>query len=286
MNYWSNAWRFCSPVLCILTMTIAVLNCHAGVVTLPSIRDNVIFQENLSNSNGQGYLFAGDAGGGGIRRALLKFDATATIPAGAQIQSVQLNLHVSRASFASPLPASLHKTLADWGEGNSNAGERSGGGAPAQAGDATWVARFFGGALWTTSGGDFVPAASWTGELGGIGIYTLNSTPQLIADVQGWLDNSASNFGWILRGDESQPGTARRIDSRELSDPTLRPSLIVTYTDPPPLDPKKVPLPPWSLIVLGLLLTMFGYLADSKLDSSRSIENRGPASGKRVEETH
>ena len=38
--------------------------------------------------------------------------------------------------------------------------------------------------------------------VGAIGQYTWSSA-QMVADVQGWLDNPASNFGWLMLGDES-----------------------------------------------------------------------------------
>ena len=104
----------------------------ADEVVLQPVRDNTLYQENAGNSNGAGYLFAGEQGGGSVRRALLRFDVAGAVPAGAQVAQVELNLHVSRAGFADPLPASLHRALADWGEAGSNAGERSGAGALTQ----------------------------------------------------------------------------------------------------------------------------------------------------------
>ncbi|MGH7613747.1 MAG: hypothetical protein ACREMW_06870 [Gemmatimonadales bacterium] len=55
------------------------------------------------------------------------------------------------------------------------------------------------------------------------------STAQLVADVQGWLADPASNFGWILIGDESATATAKQFDSRE-SAASIRPELRVFFT--------------------------------------------------------
>src|SRR6185295_1664622 len=110
----------------------------AAEMALEPAHDNSMYEEYPGNSNGAGYLFAGRAGGGGIRRALLRFDVARSIPAGARIDAVQLRLSVSRASNAAPEPAALHRMLAPWGEASSNAGERSGSGTAAQDGDATW----------------------------------------------------------------------------------------------------------------------------------------------------
>jgi hypothetical protein len=220
----------------------------AAEITLTPMRDNSMYEEYIENSNGAGYLFAGRAGGGGIRRALLRFDVAGAIPPGAQIDSAALRLTVSRAATSDPLPATLHRVLADWGEAGSNAGERAGIGAAAQPGDATWTTRFYPSVAWLTPGGDFVPSASLTGMIGGDGTYTLASTPALTDDVQDWLDAPASNFGWVLRVDESAPGTARRIDSRE-SPAATRPALTIVYTEAP-----AVPIPSYTLVIIGASL--------------------------------
>jgi hypothetical protein len=50
------------------------------------------------------------------------------------------------------------------------------------------------------------------------------------ADVQGWLDHPATNFGWQIRADELQaPPSARRFGSRESATP---PVLTVIFTPP------------------------------------------------------
>ena len=243
-------------LLAALVGTTWSIGAAADEVVLQPVQDNTIYQENSSNSNGAGYLFTGDQGGGSTRRALLRFDVAGTVPGGAQIEQVELKLHVSRASFADPLPATLHRGIAAWGEAGSNAGERAGAGAPAQFGDATWSHRFYPTQGWISTGGDFDAVASATGALGGFGNYTFTSSPDLVADVQGWLDAPAQNFGWVLRGDESQGSTARRIDSRESTTPTTRPALRIVYELPSP-----VPIPLSVSGALTLLLIVIGRRA-------------------------
>jgi hypothetical protein len=51
----------------------------------------------------------------------------------------------------------------------------------------------------------------------------------MVADVQMWLDNPVSNFGWMIRGDETATRTARRYNSRENPAAGSRPRLIVQY---------------------------------------------------------
>jgi spore coat protein A len=56
------------------------------------------------------------------------------------------------------------------------------------------------------------------------------SSPTLAADVQSWLSNPSTNFGWVVVGQEGSNNTAKRFDTREIADPTFRPVLQVTYS--------------------------------------------------------
>ncbi len=51
----------------------------------------------------------------------------------------------------------------------------------------------------------------------------------LTADAQSWVNNPSSNFGWCVLGNESAPGTAKRFDTRENSNPNHVPTLQVNY---------------------------------------------------------
>ena len=81
---------------------------------------------------------------------------------------------------------------------------------------------------WGTPGGDFSPDASAAVTVAGIGSYTWESTSQLVADVQSWLDDPAANFGWLVLGDESKSKTTKRFNSKDNAD--NRPMLAVEYT--------------------------------------------------------
>lgn len=122
----------------------------------------------------------------------------------------------------------------DW-----NAGRQSptrypeGSGGAAATGDATWLHTFYSTAFWTNPGGDFSPTASAATMVGGFGSYTWGSTPELVADVQEWLDNASINFGWLLAGNEAASPTAKRFDSRENLTESFRPKLTVDYTPGP-----------------------------------------------------
>jgi len=120
--------------------------------------------------------------------------------------------------------------MADWGEGTSNAGEPGGAGTTPSLGDATWNYRFFNTAPWGTVGGDFAAGASATTTISDpLRFYTWDSTGAMVADVQGWVSQRSSNFGWAVVGDETGIGNAMRFDSREGTNP---PALVVTFTPP------------------------------------------------------
>ncbi len=216
------------------TMPLAT-NAPTLSVALGSSADNTLYEDPTGSlSNGAGaYFFAGRAGltvNGAIRRGLIRFDVGSRIPASATIVSVTLYLTMSQ-TIAGPQPVELHRVTASWGEGASSATGGEGSGAPAATGDATWLYRFYTSTLWTTPGGDFVPTASATTTVGGVGLYTWSS-PGMGADVQAWLSTPSTNDGWLLLGNEATSSTAKRFDTKENPDPAGRPVLLIMYTLP------------------------------------------------------
>jgi hypothetical protein len=207
----------------------------ADEVTIGASRDNTLYQDDLGAiSNGAGsYLFVGVSALGITRRAVVAFDLFA-IPAGSTVTSAVLRLHMSRTIALSPDDTAVYRLLQSWGEGTSNAPANEGQGAPSAPGDATWIHRYFPLVLWDSPGGVFAPtASSVTGIGSAIAVYSWPSTPQMVADIQGWLNTPATNFGWVVIGNEASPGTARRFDSRENIGASFRPSLTVSYTSAP-----------------------------------------------------
>jgi len=211
----------------------------ATVVDIGPSKDNTLYESATGAlSNGSGvYLFSGRTatiGGELRRRALLAFDVAGNVPADATIQSVSLTLHLSKTSIIAPATAtSLHTVSIDWGEGASTALVNEGQGAAAAMNDATWTQAINPSSNWTTPGGDFNPIASATQIVAGAGVfYTWSSTPEMVADVQGWLTNPAANFGWIVIGNESVGRTAKRFDSRENITASFRPVLSVEFSAP------------------------------------------------------
>ena len=212
----------------------------AQLANINPIKDNTLYQYDpaegdVSNALGQ-HFFAGETGMGELRRGVLAFDIAGNIPAGSTILGVTLSLNMSRTGSATPRIVELHKMLADWGEGTSVAPGEEGDGAPATTNDATWRHRFFDTIFWTTEGGDFSATVSGSQSVGAVGMYTWSSS-QMRADVQSWLDDPASNFGWLVLGDESEIATAKRFDTRESASP---PVLTIIYR---PAGPRPTPTP-------------------------------------------
>ncbi|MCZ6816208.1 MAG: DNRLRE domain-containing protein [Planctomycetota bacterium] len=206
----------------------------ADVANLGALKDNTLIQDSAGAfSNGIGpSFFSGRIGApvNSIRRGLIAFDVSGSIPAGSIIDSVTLTLFMSQTN-AGAHTINLHPVLADWGEGTSFA--PGGGGAPSTAGDATWKHTFYPNSFWSSDGGDYSGTVSGSQVVNQIGYYTFGSTATMVADAQGWLDMPAGNFGWILVGNEASPTTVKRFDTRENFMPERRPVLSVDYTPAP-----------------------------------------------------
>ncbi len=261
-------------VAMLVTLTACPFAVRADVVTLTSSKDNTLYEDAggaLSNGAGE-HCFTGKKNNGKIDRAVMAYDIAGSIPAGSVINSVSLTLTLSRES-SDAQEVTLHRLLADWGEGASLAGSGQGAGGPSATGDATWIHTFFSSSFWTTPGGDFDPTVSAMQTVDAEGVYTWNSTPELVADVQSWLNTPAQNFGWILVGDENAGGTDKRFDTHECDDTAGtdcaladRPQLVIDFTAPPAPAAST-----WGLIVMALLIATASTVILSK--KSNRISN-------------
>ena len=221
-------------IILLLLFLPAAENSRADVVQIPPMQDNTLYDDEAGSiSNGAGWYFfvgrTGTSAGGNRRRGVMAFDIESIIPAGATIQSVSLTVTLSKSPNLTARTISLRKLLESWGEGTSNAADPEGAGALSTLNDATWVHRFYSSTSWSTPGGSFSPTTSGSISAGGVGTYTFNSTAQMIADVQSWLDDPLTNFGWLFLGNESILSTARRFNTRENSNVASRPVLTVSY---------------------------------------------------------
>lgn len=84
--------------------------------------------------------------------------------------------------------------------------------------------------MWSATGGDFAGTASASLSIGATtGQYYTWSGGTLVNDVQGWLDNPATNYGWGVMDDAATAQSARRFSSHEQTN--NKPVLAVTYTE-------------------------------------------------------
>lgn len=209
----------------------------ADQVTLTAARDTNLIQTLPADpqmaNGGDDSIFVGrtnQGDGADRRRGLLAFDLS-SIPAGSTITAVTFSMTLNRTRGGAS-QTRLHRALQNWGEGTAAGTSGGGGGGQAGSNDATWYCPYFPSSLWNTVGGDYVATASATTTVSGsLTTYTWTSA-QLVADVQGWLNNPATNFGWFIIGDESSGQTAKRFNSRENASTGQRPRLVVTFTPP------------------------------------------------------
>ena len=203
----------------------------ADTLTINPAADGTLIQPNDGGqySLGAAYNFycgrTGTNGGGTLRRGLLRFDL-ASIPVGSTVTSVSLRLYMSQTSGGAS-NCGLHRVQQAWGEGTSFA--FGGGGTLPEPNDVTWTHRVWPTLQWSVPGGSYVGTASAVRSVNGAGTYTWASTAALVADVQGWVNDRESNFGWAVVGDEVTLNSAKKFEARESGTPAYRPTLVVNY---------------------------------------------------------
>lgn len=209
------------PLWCFSLVLIAVAGAAQGVeMQRAPAADATLFGDEPDLANGSGsHLFIGATAGGFPRRAVMRFDLS-EVPPGSTVRSASLRVVIDRIANSAPddSVASLHRLLDSWGEGTSGAGGGgNGGGEVAVPGDVTWTQRYYSASMprtWNTPGGDFA-AESASIPMVSTGSFVWTSTPEMLADLQGWVNDPASNHGWLIRGSEATTRTAKRLISRE-----------------------------------------------------------------------
>ncbi len=204
----------------------------ADTLTLPTMADATLVEEpaGLLASGASPSIYAGRVGlnGDGLkRRALLQFGIAGNVPAGATITSVQLTLTLTFQN-SGPQTLNLHRTLESWSEGPADS--PGGSGVRAGRGDVTWIHRVYPDVFWSTAGGTFDPASHGFATTGDFGPVTWGSTPEMVADVQAWLDGTAVNDGWTLTGNEGEVQTVKQFAAKEWEIVEERPLLTIEYT--------------------------------------------------------
>ena len=226
----------CATVLLLLASCQFPTQAAPVTITKQPAADASLIEVAPTNNNGaQAWILSGRTQNGPRNRGVLKFDLS-DLPAGTVIQSVALTLEVTRVPDEPPVNSAfgLHRMLRSWGEGNKAATGSSppGKGLPASPGEVTWTHAFYPTNAWSAPGGaadvDFSSVESSFQFVSGLGTYRFESTPEIVGDVQAWVDHPETNYGWLLLcGSEGVPFSARRFGSRE--DTNFPPVLEITY---------------------------------------------------------
>lgn len=230
------------------------LSLYADSVTLQPTADTTLIEVAPDNNLGGADFFnAGTAGVNGKRnRALMLFDLSGVIPIDAIITDVSLTLEVIRqpATELDNSLFSLRRVFQSWAEGTQVPEGGPGLGAPAALGEATWNDRFASTVSWSQPGGlagvDFSAAQSALAASAGQGEQVVfESTPELISDVNLWLNQPGTNFGWMLVTESEEIlKTARSFASHESG---FGPMLTIQFTPVP--EPATVTLSTVSALI-------------------------------------
>jgi hypothetical protein len=213
-------------------------------MTNPPAADTSLIEVAPNNSNGgQAWTLSGRTQNGPHVRALYRFDLS-VLPTNALVLSGAFQVDCTGKS-GEPMCVTgstygLHRMFRSWGEGTNAALLLPGQGLPANPGDATWTYAHYPTNAWSTPGGqagaDFSALESAFQDIPSDGAtYRFESTPELVDDLQGWVQSPSANFGWIMiSGSEDIICTAKRFSSRE--DPNVQPQLEVEFRVPPRFD--------------------------------------------------
>jgi hypothetical protein len=227
------------------TLLVPIVGCfflcssYGATTNLIAVADTTLFEVSPDNNLGRTTLAVGSvaASGQGQRgRGLLRFDVSG-LPTNAVIDSAALTFTVLQAPFgAVPSSFRVHRFLKSWVEGVGIGNN----GAPAVAGETTWISQFAGTALWSSagsaSGTDYTASESGSVDVDGLTAYTMQDSG-IAADVQAWVSGTAANHGWIMiSSGEGTQRTARRVGSREsgAAAPVLAIQYTLSPTDPQP----------------------------------------------------
>ena len=233
-------------------LAVSTLSLGAASVTITPSADTALFERTpTGNLGATASIPAGTTAASTRSRALMKFDLSGRVPSNATINSVRVILTVVKQPLA-PQPSSfrLFRMAQSWVEGTK--ADIIGG--AATAGEPTWEHRASPSTAWSAPGAaapaDFVLVASGSMQVAGPGSYSMASTSGLVADVQAWLQNPATNYGWILISQsESTPSTARRFGARE--DTANSPRLEIDFTVPSLAAPTITQQPTSRTILVG-----------------------------------
>jgi RHS repeat-associated protein len=145
---------------------------------------------------------------GFLRRTIMAFDL-GSIPTTAQVSGADLDLDMTVLTGAAPMSISAHRMTGGW------------------ATTATWNSN--GAVPWTGGNADLSVELARTDIGSSTGHYHWTITAPT---VQGWVSKTSGNWGLLLKETDETVAKLVRFDSGFATDPSVRPRLTVTYSDP------------------------------------------------------
>jgi hypothetical protein len=169
------------------------------------------------------------------------------IPADALVESATIDINVLNPSNGS---YGLYQALRDWSEDEATWNQASNG--------ASWQS---GGASGSSDRDTLVLGAVSASSTGS---YSLNLNDEGLAVLQGWIDGSISNYGFVLADSETTDGLD--FDSSE-SSAVNRPELTIIYSVPPTSSDTEAPQSPGNLTEAGVTATTVTLDWDAATDN-------------------
>ena len=210
-------------VVLVLCLSCGGLRAQSGDATISA--DATVYENQAGNNGGGDFeVCIGNAGANSTtRRAFVRY-ALPVVPAGAAIQRVVLSFLQDRVrSQGGPRTATLElrRVTADWSEGTGSGSGTGPCGGGADVPGVDWASQP------TVSG--FLSASHALPTINLV-VVTIDTDigsgdDLLISDVQAWVDNGATNFGWRLSVLEEGTADNARV---------LEPMTLTIYWSAPP----------------------------------------------------
>ena len=199
--------RWLAVLLC-LALAAPWAQAATSVTFQPSTADSHIDQNAQTTNSGNVDPILVESRASKAKRIVVRFDVS-TIPSEAAVKSAALSMRMTKAPGQSRTYGAHRITGTTlWTETG-----------------VTWNSRN-GTTNWTTAGGDF-NAATDTTTTGTTGNVTLSW--DIPADVQAWVDGSATNNGILIKDETEGPKGKSEFASKENGTAANRPKLVVTY---------------------------------------------------------
>jgi len=208
-------------VICTVIFGLANIVSAYNLTIQPGSTGNDVWIEDASNKNSYNFLSVGKQSGYNKKRMLIEFPDLSSIPAGSTVTKATMSLNYYKQNCGSDTPLSrtlsVHRLLKDFAESQATRDLR--------LTNTTWNVSYV--------GLNNIDARNISDNM-----TFVASTPygrwvsfDITAAVNAWLADSSSNKGVVIYAtNENTNGCDMRFYSSEISNPSLRPKLEITYS--------------------------------------------------------